>query len=453
MFSKLFVMMLLASVVLMLVSLELAQAHEEGQVIVISPKVGEVIDREERDTYQLFQSFPSFQRAQFLKLSDGSYAIHITYLDGKASRTQVWRISRHELVENYQKVVDRPRLTSASGRWDELLKNHPQAMDRSRSRFSMSRRELSSPIVDIETTNGHRLRVVLQGFSGDSIALSGAVETHGTLLQQAVRGESKMNLNDVSRLSLPRKSSFGKGMAWGLIPIGLGTAAGALCSDEGSWLCPSPRSIVMALGVFSGFIVASIGGSIGAMKGVDVDIPWEGRSRAEKQTILSQLETGIYRPRKFLKFSPWVGSISSEQNKAAAVLGGRLRHYLTPRSGLELIYGRTGWFPSGFEYGAPSGSETERSKLSLFSGGCFICLTRNWPVNPFVAWSWGLTSRTSKRWEWEDTQKGISINIHVGAEVPLNHWLSLEGRFGNILALDQGDYDCFQLALNIGPNR
>jgi len=263
MFSKFFVMMLLVSAALMFVSPELAQAQEEGRIIVISPKVGEVIDRQERDAYQLFQSFPSFQSANFWELPDGSCAIHIAYLDGKASRTQVWRISRHELVENYQKVIDRPGSSSATGRWDNLANNYPQVMDRPRSKHSMSRRERNGPIVDIETTNGQRLRGALHGFSGDSIALSGAIETYGTLLQQASPGNPTMNLNDVSRLSLPRKSSCLKGMKWGLIPLGLGLVVGAASSDESSWLCPSPRSIVMGLGVFSGVIVASIGGSVG----------------------------------------------------------------------------------------------------------------------------------------------------------------------------------------------
>ncbi len=431
----------------------LSDAQEEGQVIVISPRVGETIDLEERDIYRLFQSFPSFRSAQFLELPDGSYAIHIHYLDGESPRTQIWRISRHELVENYQKVIDRRSLSSTSGRRDELVNNHPEDFDRSLSYLRTSGPQRNGPIIEIETTNGHRLKGSLDGFSGDSIALSGAVETHGALLQQAPQGNVKVNFNDVSRLSLSRKSSFGKVLAWGLVPIGLGTAIGAACSDEGGWLSPSPRSVVMGLGFSVGLCVLSIGGTIGAMKGVDVDIPWEGMSQAERQTTLSQLEMRLYRPRKFFKFSPWVGSISSDQNKTAAVLGGRLRHYLTPRSGLEFIYGRTGWFPSGFEYATAGGSETERQRLSLLSGNCFICLTRNWPVNPFVAWGWGLTSRTSKRFGHEETQRGMSSNYYVGAVAPLNKWLSLEGRFGSIVALDQGNYDSFQLALDIGPNR
>lgn len=454
------------SLMLVLIQGGMSYAQEEGKVIVVSSKVGEVIDREERDTYQLFQSFSSYQSAQFLELPDGSYNINITYLEGKASRTQVWRISRHELVENYQKVIDTPGLSSASGRWNNLVNDYSQLMDRPSLKHSMSRREWNGPIVDIETTNGYRLRGTLHGFSDDSIALSGAVETHGTLPQQASLGNCTMNLNDVSRLSLPRKSSCLKGMKWGLIPLGLGLIIGAASSDESSWLCPSPRAIVMGLGVFSGVIVTSIGGSVGALKGVDVDVPWEGKSEVEKLAILSKLRAGKYRSRNYFKISPWAGVISPHQGKAAAAIGGRLRYYFTSRSGLEVTYARTGWFSRELPYHDPNWSRTERSKVSYLSGGFFIYPIRKRSVKPFFSWGWGRTSTETNsteswqygphdysEWEYNSTDKYISINLSGGVEIPVTNYLSLEGRLEDIWALGEGHHTGFQLGMTMGPKR
>jgi hypothetical protein len=68
----------LAGSILMLVPGELVLAREEGRVIVISPQVGETIDREERDRYGLFPASQDFYSAQILKYLDGSYMAEIT---------------------------------------------------------------------------------------------------------------------------------------------------------------------------------------------------------------------------------------------------------------------------------------------------------------------------------------------------------------------------------------
>ena len=90
--------------------------------------------------------------------------------------------------------------------------------------------------------------------------------------------------------------------------------------------------------------------------------------------------------------------------------------------------------------------------MNYFSGGCFICLTRNRPVNPFVAWGWGRTSRKTERGPIEDQQKEAAINLDAGFEVPLARYLTLEGRIGDVFALGEGQYGTVQLALQIGPS-
>lgn len=78
MFSKFSTTLCLVAAMLMLVPGELLLAQEEGQVIIISEKVGETIDREERDRYGLFPASQNFQSAMILQLPDSSYVAEIS---------------------------------------------------------------------------------------------------------------------------------------------------------------------------------------------------------------------------------------------------------------------------------------------------------------------------------------------------------------------------------------
>jgi hypothetical protein len=77
----------------------------------------------------------------------------------------------------------------------------------------------------------------------------------------------------------------------------------------------SDRSGVLILGGTLGLTGASIGGTIGLLKGVDVDIPWQNQSLEEKRAILSQLGSGQYRSRHPIRFSPWIGIITAPHGK------------------------------------------------------------------------------------------------------------------------------------------
>ena len=56
-------------------------AQGEDGVIALSPEVGAVIDRQERDQYGLFRSIQGFESASFSRLSNDMYAIHIAFSD------------------------------------------------------------------------------------------------------------------------------------------------------------------------------------------------------------------------------------------------------------------------------------------------------------------------------------------------------------------------------------
>ena len=394
--------------ILLFAFVELSHSQEEGKVIVIiSEKVGEVIDRQERDTYHLFQSFIDFHSAIFYMLPDTTYEIHITYIEKGAQKTQIMRISKQEFINNYINAID--------------------YFD---SELDVIREQYWSPMIRIKTTNGHRFIGNLLSVTTDSIVLIN-VETQRLIHQEATLLTTKVSINDISGLSLPRKSTFFRSVAWGLVPSAIGGAIIGL-SEFGGFLS-----------VAFGLIGASIGGTIGVLKGVDVDVPWEEKSEVERRLILSQLGTGQYHSRHPIRGSIWAGGIYPPHGKAVAAMGGRLRFYFTPRSGLELVYGRTGWFEYNYS----------EKKLEYFSGGFFISFTRKWLINPFVAWGWGVYSTTTRYGIYPFT--GPSVNFYGGVEMPLTNWLSLEGRVGNIL-MGEGTHLRvplnFQLSLTFGPN-
>ncbi len=81
MFQKLFFSaMVFISAVLLSLNRLYAQ-EEEGEIIIISEKVGEIIDLEERNKYNLFPGIKGFQSAMIFKLPDDSYVGKVAYLD------------------------------------------------------------------------------------------------------------------------------------------------------------------------------------------------------------------------------------------------------------------------------------------------------------------------------------------------------------------------------------
>ncbi len=68
--------LLIISIVLFLFGQLLAQ-EEEGEIIIISERVGKEIDQEENDKFKLFQGINGFQSAVYLKLPDGRYILKI----------------------------------------------------------------------------------------------------------------------------------------------------------------------------------------------------------------------------------------------------------------------------------------------------------------------------------------------------------------------------------------
>jgi hypothetical protein len=64
-------------------------ADEGGKLVIVSDKVGEAIDKEERERYNLFPQIKGFKSAIFLKLQDGSYVAEVTYEEEGEEKKQL----------------------------------------------------------------------------------------------------------------------------------------------------------------------------------------------------------------------------------------------------------------------------------------------------------------------------------------------------------------------------
>ncbi len=71
-------------------------AQEEGKIIIISKRVGEEIDKEERKEFGLFPNIKGFQSAVLHKLPDNRYVFRITYLDEQTGELKIERIQVSE---------------------------------------------------------------------------------------------------------------------------------------------------------------------------------------------------------------------------------------------------------------------------------------------------------------------------------------------------------------------
>lgn len=90
-------------------SLNIALAEDKEKVIIISEKVGEVIDAEERERYGLWPEIKGFKSVTFIQLADGSYVAEVTYEEDreeKKTRTPQSEIAMKSLKSYIEKVAE-----------------------------------------------------------------------------------------------------------------------------------------------------------------------------------------------------------------------------------------------------------------------------------------------------------------------------------------------------------
>jgi hypothetical protein len=83
------------------------QMAPEGKVIVVSERVGEVIDRQERDKYSLFVYISEFQSVEFRQKDDFSYWFYLRYTDQKSGTVKiVKRKTDEKTVQQLREYID-----------------------------------------------------------------------------------------------------------------------------------------------------------------------------------------------------------------------------------------------------------------------------------------------------------------------------------------------------------
>lgn len=408
------------------------QENKSSKVIIISTKVGEVIDRQERDKYQMFQAFPDFQSAKFLLMPDSTYAIHITYLKNKNQKTQTWNISKQEFLEKYKKPLD--YFNPDSSQYSDLWKN---------------------PLIQIETVDNQKYKGSLQGLSADSVVIINTeIQTHTS--KNKSPSIITVGLNEIAYLSLVRKSHSINASTWVLGPAAVGAFVGLIKStdqDKNSIVPNFDGVIIFVAGVSIGLIGYLTNGIVDALNAVDIDIPWSEKTKFKKKSLISQIGTGQYHSPHLFRFSPYVEVISRPNDININTVGGRIQFHFKPRTGLELNFGFSNWsHKSLYKYDL---YKYEKVKIKYFSSNVFIFITKKKLVNPFIVaglgWAKSVVRKKYRGLDDKYTNKGLFANFYVGADIQITNWLCLEGRYGFLNpSLNFDDNFSFQLALKFG---
>jgi hypothetical protein len=78
-------------ITLMLLVATALYAQDSARAVILSPRVGEAIDRDDRDAYRLFPGIGDFRLARFYVMSDGSYFGHVSRGTGAETKdTVIW---------------------------------------------------------------------------------------------------------------------------------------------------------------------------------------------------------------------------------------------------------------------------------------------------------------------------------------------------------------------------
>lgn len=79
--------------------------------IVVSERVGDVIDAEERDQFGLFAAVEGFQEARFYGFKEGGYALEITTTEAKLVSVNSWSsavLLMKDYIDNYERFESYP---------------------------------------------------------------------------------------------------------------------------------------------------------------------------------------------------------------------------------------------------------------------------------------------------------------------------------------------------------
>lgn len=262
MFTKFFKISLLVIVVMTLIPKERCQAQGKGKEIIISNKVGEVIDLDERNYYGLFHFSENFQSAVIVQLSNGAYTVQMTETKDRIKQLRKWPIEQGTLDKLGKYIDDFQELTPAAvdtfftpdedlviGLNKEVKSVQKQSSEENRL-WQLSFRAKKNPLVTIMNKQQQQWKGELVGMEADSVFL-GIELSIGRFALKCIC------IDEIQYIIAKKKPNFGEGFGIGFL-IGAGT--GFIIASAKN-LVPPPAGILL------GFPVGLISGIAGAAGG------------------------------------------------------------------------------------------------------------------------------------------------------------------------------------------
>jgi len=115
------------------------------------------------------------------------------------------------------------------------------------------------------------------------------------LARNSNSNQIKTQIDDISEIILVKKSSFAKMMGISIILGSVGAMIGFTDGDDPpGWFSWSAGEKATTLGILLGGTSAFIGGTYHALKGVDVEIPLDGKLFKERISIIKKIGLNKY---------------------------------------------------------------------------------------------------------------------------------------------------------------
>lgn len=138
---------LIVSLLIVLVSFYSLDAQGKEQIVIIGERVGEGIDQEEREKYNLSPDSPGFQSATYYKNYENMYFLEMTYLDENSGELKTSRVQKSETnirnsahtIKNFKKIN-----YEASTEDEKIVEQNEQTNDESgqRKRVEFAERKI-----------------------------------------------------------------------------------------------------------------------------------------------------------------------------------------------------------------------------------------------------------------------------------------------------------------------
>ena len=164
----------------------------EGKVIIISERVGEVIDQGEREHFNLFPGIDGFQSAQFIRKPDGGMQILIKYIESATGKEEIQR--------EYPTKLEIMQLREMIDNYDQIKKGEYNYQYQQESEKAVLNFDVQDSLVTIELNDGSNLKGHIERQDEENIYFRtmGGMET--TVLKSMIKKIKPMSGKIVWRI-------------------------------------------------------------------------------------------------------------------------------------------------------------------------------------------------------------------------------------------------------------